>query len=87
MDAGNLVRDASGIWSLSGGRDISTDALPATIQQAVEKRMARLPEGLREVLSIAAVMGKTFDFRDLEVLAERARRRSTMRSSASSRRG
>jgi len=70
MDAGNLVRDVTGAWSLSGGAEISSDALPATIQQAVEKRVARLPETLREVLSTAAVMGKTFDFRDLEALSE-----------------
>ena len=70
MDAGNLVRDATGAWSLSGGAEISSDALPATIQQAVEKRVARLPEALREVLSTAAVMGKTFDFKDLEALYE-----------------
>jgi ABC-type transport system substrate-binding protein len=70
MDAGNLVRDVTGAWSLSGGAEISADALPATIQQAVEKRVARLPETLREVLSTAAVMGKTFDFGDLEALCE-----------------
>jgi predicted ATPase len=70
MDAGALVREATGIWSLSGGAEISSDALPATIQQAVEKRVARLPEQLRGVLSTAAVMGKTFGFRDLEALVE-----------------
>ncbi len=44
--------------------------LPATIQQAVEKRIERLPENLREILSIASVIGKAFDFRDLETLAQ-----------------
>ena len=34
---------------------------PATIQQAVEKRIERLPEELRELLSVASVLGKTFD--------------------------
>jgi len=70
MDAGTLIRDATGIWSLSGGAEISSNGLPATIQQAVEKRVARLPETLREVLATAAVMGKTFDFKDLESLVE-----------------
>jgi peptide/nickel transport system substrate-binding protein/oligopeptide transport system substrate-binding protein len=70
MDAGNLVRDNTGVWSLSGGAEISSNNLPATIQQAVEKRVARLPENLREVLATAAVMGKTFDFKDLEALVE-----------------
>ena len=49
---------------------MSAEALPATIQQAVEKRIERLPEDLREVLSIASVIGKTFDSRELEKLAE-----------------
>ncbi len=72
MDAGSIVRDETGTWSLHGGMEISSEALPATIQQAVEKRIARLPDELRGVLSIAAVMGKTFDFSDLEALAGNA---------------
>ncbi|HET9482010.1 MAG TPA: protein kinase, partial [Candidatus Polarisedimenticolia bacterium] len=70
MDAGDIVRDETGVWSLSGGGDISSEALPATIQQAVENRIARLSEELRDVLSTAAVMGKVFDFRDLEALLD-----------------
>src|SRR4029079_18086965 len=59
----------TGAWSLGASTDLSTGDMPATIQQAVEKRIERLPEELREVLSIASVMGKAFDFRDLEGLA------------------
>jgi ABC-type transport system substrate-binding protein/tRNA A-37 threonylcarbamoyl transferase component Bud32 len=69
MDAGGIVREQTGVWSLSGATEISSDALPATIQQAVEKRVARLPDELRTVLSTAAVIGKTFDFKDLEALS------------------
>ncbi|MFQ5669085.1 MAG: serine/threonine-protein kinase PknK [Acidobacteriota bacterium] len=72
MDAGNVVQDDTGLWTLSGGMEISAEALPATIQEAVEDRIGRLPEDLREILSTAAVMGKSFDFRDLEQLAEAA---------------
>src|SRR5262249_43396868 len=43
---------------------------PAPTQQAVEKRVERLPEELRDLLSLASVLGKTFDARDLETLAE-----------------
>ena len=68
LDAGNIVRDKTGVWSLPGGVNISAESLPATIQKAVEKRIGRLPEDLRDLLSIASVMGKTFDFRDLESL-------------------
>ncbi|MCP3978122.1 MAG: protein kinase [bacterium] len=67
-DAGSIVQDDTGSWNLSGGTDISSDALPATIGQAVEKRIGRLPEDLRKILCIASVMGKTFEYRDLETL-------------------
>lgn len=69
LDSGGIAQDNTGSWSLSADTGLSTDALPATIQQAVEKRIERLPEDLREVLSIASVIGKTLDFRDLETLA------------------
>jgi ABC-type transport system substrate-binding protein len=70
LESGGISRDDNtGSWSLSPETDLSTGSLPATIQQAVEKRIERLPEDLRDVLSIASVMGKTFDFRDLETMA------------------
>jgi len=73
IDSGGIARDESGAWNFSKATAISSDALPATIQQAVEKRIERLPESLRELLSIASVLGKSFDFRDLETLAEDAK--------------
>ena len=54
-------------WSFSKATGIDSDALPATIQQAVEKRIERLPDELRELLSVASVLGRSFDFRDLEI--------------------
>jgi ABC-type transport system substrate-binding protein len=69
LDSGGIAKDNTGAWSLSADSDLSTEVLPATIQQAVEKRIERLPEALRDILSIASVIGKTFDFRDLETLA------------------
>ena len=73
MDSGGIAKDDTGAWNFSQETEISSDALPATIQQAVEKRIERLPEELRELLSIASVLGKTFDSRDLETLAEGAK--------------
>jgi ABC-type transport system substrate-binding protein len=70
IESGGISRDDHGSWSLSGEMAISSDALPATIQQAVEKRVERLPESAREVLAVASVLGKTFEFRDLELLSE-----------------
>ena len=70
LDAGSIAQDDAGAWALSGGSKISSDSLPATIQQAVEKRIDRLPGDLRQLLSTASVMGKTFHFRDLEALTD-----------------
>src|SRR5258705_1729746 len=69
LDSGGISKDQTGAWSLGAATDLSTGDLPATIQQAVETRIERLPEELREILSIASVIGKAFDFRDLEALA------------------
>lgn len=69
LDSGGISKDQTGAWSLGAATDLSTGDMPATIQQAVEKRVERLPEELREILSIASVIGRAFDFRDLEALA------------------
>lgn len=69
LDSGGISKDQTGAWNLGAGAELSTGELPATIQQAVEKRVERLPEQLREILSLAAVVGKSFDVRDLEALA------------------
>ena len=68
LDSGGISKDQTGAWSLGASTDLSAGELPATIQQAVEKRIERLPEELREILSLASVVGKSFDFRDLEAL-------------------
>jgi ABC-type transport system substrate-binding protein len=70
IDSGGIACDDSGAWSLSGEVGIAAEALPPTIQAAVEKRIERLPEDLREMLAVASVIGKTFDSRELEKLAE-----------------
>jgi ABC-type transport system substrate-binding protein len=73
VESGGISRDDTGALSFSKEAELSADALPATIQQAVEKRIERLPEELRDLLSTASVLGKTFDSRDLETLAEDAK--------------
>jgi ABC-type transport system substrate-binding protein len=70
LDSGGMTQDATGAWHLAGGVAISSGALPATIQQAVEARIARLPDELRDTLAVASVLGKRFDFEDLRSLAE-----------------
>ncbi|MGE5275912.1 MAG: ABC transporter substrate-binding protein [Acidobacteriota bacterium] len=73
VESGGIAKDDTGGWSFSKETAISADALPATIQQAVEKRIERLPEELRDLLSAASVLGKTFDSKDLASLTEGAK--------------
>ena len=68
VDAGSISRGHTGAWSLVGERTIAPETLPLTIQEAVEKRLDRLPKAMRDVLAFSAVLGRTFDFEDLEHL-------------------
>ena len=70
IDSGKIGKTESGSWSLSSETAIVSESLPATIQQTVEKRIERLPEDVREILSLGSILGRDFDFRDLEVLYE-----------------
>jgi ABC-type transport system substrate-binding protein len=72
VDSGGIAKDDTGALNLSGAAAISADVLPETIQQAVEARIERLPEDAREILSVASVLGKSFEYRDLEALSEDA---------------
>jgi serine/threonine protein kinase/ABC-type transport system substrate-binding protein len=70
IDSGKIGKNESGSWSLSGETEIVSESLPATIQQTVEKRIERLTEDVREILSLGSILGRDFDFRDLELLYE-----------------
>ncbi len=69
IEAGSVSRDASGCWVLSGEIGLSTAALPATLQQAVARRLEGLADGERRVLGLASVLGRGFAYGDLEELA------------------
>jgi ABC-type transport system substrate-binding protein len=73
VESGGIAKDDTGSWGFSKETEISADALPATIQQAVEKRIERLPEELRDVMAAASVLGKTFESKDLGSLLEDAK--------------
>ncbi len=60
---GGLRRDARGVWTLATG--LAGATLPATIHQAVENRLEQLPAGDLQVLSVASILGRNFDSRDL----------------------
>jgi ABC-type transport system substrate-binding protein len=69
LDDAVIVR-AEGGWRLKEPDALGFESLPETIQKAVEARLFRLDEPLRELLATAAVLGTSFDFRDLEALVE-----------------
>ena len=70
VDAGALRQDERARWGLKADPGVGPPALPATIQQAVEKRIEGLSEKPRKLLEKASVLGRTFQFDDLEVVAE-----------------
>ena len=61
-----LGADGSGRFSLAGDTALASRSLPETVQQVVEGRLDRLPDGEREVLTLAAVLGQGLDYDDLE---------------------
>lgn len=67
-ESGGLRLDDSRGWVLVRDVGLSTRALPATMQQAIEKRIEQLRSEQQKILSFASVLGKSFDFRDLAQL-------------------
>lgn len=65
-----LFEEEPGRWGLAGGLGEGA-ALPATVQQTLERRLLRLEEGAREVLGVASVLGRSFEYKDLERLLPR----------------
>jgi ABC-type transport system substrate-binding protein len=70
IDSGGLAEDETGLLSMSSDMGVSSDALPETIQQVVERQIERLPTELRETLILACMLGRTFEMRDLEAIVE-----------------
>jgi ABC-type transport system substrate-binding protein len=69
IDSGGIVKDNTGVYKLSSETALSIEELPATIQQTIEERLARLPAEQLELLSTASILGKRFDFNDLVLMA------------------
>jgi ABC-type transport system substrate-binding protein/class 3 adenylate cyclase len=68
VERGALQRD-NGKWTLAVGEDEL--AVPALVQGALQARLDRLDSATREVLSLAAVIGRTFGVQLLEKLVPR----------------
>jgi ABC-type transport system substrate-binding protein len=63
-----MIFMAAGVWQLSRRRE--WEELPATIQETVARRIERLPEQDRRLLSTASILGRRFDLADLELLLD-----------------
>ncbi len=58
QERGDLVRDQTGKWIAA--RTLNWNLLPARVEAAVEERIARLEEDLRDLLAVASVEGEDF---------------------------
>ena len=58
QERGNLVKDMDGNWIL--GERLDWKTLPARIEGVIGERVARLPAGLHETLTIGSVLGQEF---------------------------
>jgi tetratricopeptide (TPR) repeat protein len=68
IDLGGLVRDpADAAWQAT--EKAETIAIPDTIQGVIMARIDRLQEDLKQVLTLAAVIGRTFLYRVLQNIA------------------
>ena len=68
IDLGGLVRDpADATWQATAKAEIIV--IPETIQGVIMARIDRLHEDLKQVLKLAAVIGRTFFYRVLQSIA------------------
>jgi ABC-type transport system substrate-binding protein len=68
VDGRQLAPDRDGRWALADDDALHSEALPATIQQVVEARLEYLEPERRNVLAVAAILGRSFEFDDLEAM-------------------
>ena len=69
-DSDEIRLDASGNWVLDHPSSLAGDSLPATVKEAVEKQLEGLAKPVMEILRVAAVIGRSFDFEDLEMMLD-----------------
>jgi len=67
-ETGAIAPDDTGGWSPT--RDLSEMALPTSVREVIGARVARLGERAGPVLSVAAVIGRDFDFELLDAVTD-----------------
>ncbi|MBU0703131.1 MAG: tetratricopeptide repeat protein [Chloroflexi bacterium] len=69
IDEGGLTREA-GIWHTTSRSDDLLQKLPGTLKGLILARFDRLPEGLRQTLHEAAVLGRSFPVSLLQMVSD-----------------
>ena len=69
-DSDEIHLDASGNWVLDHPSSLSSSNLPTTVKEVVEKQLEGLDPSVLKILQIAAIIGRSFDFEDLEMMLE-----------------
>ncbi|MFH1634182.1 MAG: AAA family ATPase [Chloroflexota bacterium] len=73
QDEGLLQRDESGQWSTPWDEttnDYTELPVPAVVEDVIDRRISRLQPVEREVLTLAAILGSTFDYPTLRAVME-----------------
>jgi ABC-type transport system substrate-binding protein len=71
-DFGVLAQNDQGSWFLPEEQELSSNELPLTIQQAVDKRIRNLSPELQGLLRVASILGRTFKYEHLEAISGEA---------------
>ena len=73
IDQGGLARKpTAGAWQVTSKANELLKAVPGNVQGLILARFDRLPEGLRRILQIAAVLGPSFPIKLLQILSDTA---------------
>jgi len=68
LESGSLLYDEdSGRWQVDRSAPIG---LPESVRDVIERRVARLGDDTREVLTMAAMIGRSFDLEQLAAVVE-----------------
>lgn len=69
VETHRIEKGEDGVWAASGISGEFTEELPLTVRQAVTRRVDRLPVREHELLRMASVLGRRFEYRELELMA------------------
>ncbi len=67
IEDGELVQEGGDWHSRSGIEELH---IPQSVRQAIQARLARLPESAQDVLRMAAILGREFDFSTLRAACD-----------------